>query len=212
MTGQPKSNEALVKRLLPSQNPDPTDRAVAWWEWYVNVGEASVLAFIRVKNDSPELDMDILQEAMSIAFAEVERGNYIPCNGIPFTAYVKGIARNKIREARRRAQRSALLEEAMESLSEKTHPHPETLVERRERWEMLQLGLAQLTRCRRQVLEAYLSGNSTPEIAVTLGMSEDLVRQHKSRGLRNLRRNGIWADKQVPVRPDVLTISPQGFG
>ena len=42
MTMQPKSDEALVKRLLPSQNPDHEDRAVAWWEWYVNVGKASV--------------------------------------------------------------------------------------------------------------------------------------------------------------------------
>lgn len=189
MTGQPKSDEALVKRLLPSQNPDPADRAVAWWEWYVNVGEASVLAFIRVKNDTPEPDMDIFQEAISTAFVEVEQGKYIPCDGVPLTAYVKGIARNKIREARRRAQRSALLEEAIQSLSEKTSPHLETLVERRERWEMLQMGLTQLTRCRRQVLEAYLSGGSTPEIAATLGISEDLVRQHKSRGLRSLRRN-----------------------
>ena len=68
----------------------------------MNIGAAAVLKFIRLNNYTRELDEDIFQEAMLTAYLEVERGHYIPREGIPFTAYVKGIARNKIREARRR--------------------------------------------------------------------------------------------------------------
>ena len=187
------SDEALVKRLLPNLNADPKDRALAWWEWYVRVGEAAVMAFIRIKNDTPESDMDIFQEAMMTAFVEVERGRYEPCAGVPLTAYVKGIAYNKIREARRRARRSTLVEDALQSLSEASHPHLETVVELREQQNALQVGLAMLSRGRRQVLEGYLKGHNTAEIAQTLGMSQDLVRQHKSRGLRSLRAMDIFA-------------------
>jgi DNA-directed RNA polymerase specialized sigma24 family protein len=38
------------------------------------------------------------------------------------------------------------------------------------------------------VLEQYIQGASTQEIASRLAMSEELVRQHKSRGLRSLRQ------------------------
>ena len=145
MTTRPESDETLVKRLLPSLNPDPADRALAWREWYVNVGEMSVLAFVKVKNDTLEPDMDIFQEAMITAFVEVERGNYQPCAGVPLTAYVKGIARNKIREARRHRRRSVLLEGALQTLSEKRTPHLETFIEHQERWDVLQMGLSALT-------------------------------------------------------------------
>ena len=53
--------------------------------------------------------------------------------------------------------------------------------------------MSRLTPCRRQVLEGYLQGRSTTEIAEALGMSEDAVRQHKSRGLRSLRQMDVFA-------------------
>ena len=93
------SDRTLVERLLPSRNDNPQDRAEAWSEWYVQEGERAVLSFVRSKNDTLEPDMDIVQEALTIAYVEVERGRYEPRVGIPFAAYVKGIARNKIREA-----------------------------------------------------------------------------------------------------------------
>jgi RNA polymerase sigma factor (sigma-70 family) len=193
-----ESDRALVERLLPSKNDDPRDRAAAWGEWYAQVGEASVLAFVRAKNDTREPDMDILQEAMTIAYAQVERGRYEPRMGIPLAAYVKGIARNKIREARRRSRRTVPLEDALEYL---VSQHPlvsgdgrlEALVERQEQRASLWIGLSRLTPCRRQVLEGYLQGRSTAEIARALGMSEASVRQHKSRGLRSLRQMNVLA-------------------
>jgi RNA polymerase sigma factor (sigma-70 family) len=183
---------------LPSHNDDPLDRAAAWSEWYVQIGEASVLAFVRAKNDTPEQDVDILQEAMAIAYTEVERGRYEPRVGIPFAAYVKGIAHNKIREARRRSWRYVFLEDVPASLAEQSlinrgDMRPDRIVERREERAFLRDGMSRLTPCRRRVLEGYLQGRSTTEIAEALGMSEASVRQHKSRGLRSLRQMDVFA-------------------
>jgi RNA polymerase sigma factor (sigma-70 family) len=190
-----ESNEVLTKRLLPSTNCNPSDRATAWEEWYANGGRSSVLAFVRAQNDTQEPDADILQEAVITAYAEVECGRYEPRDGIPFAAYVKGIARNKIREARRRARRLVPLDDTSEF--EDDRPQLETVVERQEQQSSLRTGLSTLTPDRRQVLEGYLKGHTTAEIAQALGMSEESVRQHKSRGLRNLRhsmqRTGTFA-------------------
>lgn len=189
-----KSDEALVQRLLPHMNRDPEDRAIAWAEWYNNIGEAAVLAYVKTKNDTTELDSDILQESIAIAYTEVERGKYEPRDGIPFTAYVKGIARNKIREARRRTWRLVITDDPSAVLLGHQGPHREAkhqleaTVERHERLVSLWNELAALPRSRRQVLEGYLHGLSTEEIAAVLGISPDAVRQHKSRGLRSLRQ------------------------
>lgn len=156
MSRRPESDETLVKRLLPSLNSDPADRVTAWQEWYDRTGAMSVLGFIKAKNDTSEQDMDILQEAMLTAFVETERGHYRPCVGIPFAAYVKGIARNKIREVRRRTRRLISIEEMSHFQFETDQPQLEAVIERQERREALRIGLSKLTQCRRQVLESYL--------------------------------------------------------
>jgi RNA polymerase sigma factor (sigma-70 family) len=150
------------------------------------------LAFIKSQNDTSELDMDIFQEAMLTAFVEVERGRYRPHLNVPFAAYVKGIARNKIREARRRTRRFVPLEDTTQYELE-SDEQLEAVVEQQEQQDTLQASLAKLTQSRRQVLEGYLQGNSTAEIALTLGITEELVRQHKSRGLRRLRQMDVFA-------------------
>lgn len=182
-----KSNEVLVERLLPFANADPTDRASAWDEWYTAIGAPSVLAFVRIKNDTTVPDADILQDAMVTAYEAVEDGRYRPQTGIPLTAYVKGIARNKIREARRRTWRFTPIEEAQVDLLAGHTPHLEHAIEFQEQLELLRAGLAQLPPARRQVLLGYLEGQSTEEIAAALGITEEAARQHKSRALRSLR-------------------------
>jgi RNA polymerase sigma factor (sigma-70 family) len=183
-----ETDNVLVRRLLPRTNRDPKDRAAAWNEWYHQIGASAVLAFVRVKNDTPEPDMDIVQDAMMIAYTEVERGRYEPRAGIPFTAYVKGIARNKIREARRRSRRYVLVDEIPEWQSVGEGHALEVRAERREEAAFLHAALPALPDCRQRVLRQYLNGRTTAEIARTLGMSEDAVRQHKCRGLRSLRQ------------------------
>ncbi len=193
MLARPESDEVLVKRLLPNSNNDPESRSVAWREWYHQVGEESVMRFIKTQNDTSEPDMDIFQEAMMTAFVEVERGRYRPHLNVPFAAYVKGIARNKIREARRRTRRFVSLEDRPQWEVVALGLQLEALIENQEQRETLQTSLAKLSQGRRQVLEAYLKGNSTAEIAQILGITPELVRQHKSRGLRNLRQMAVFA-------------------
>jgi len=181
------SNESTIERLLPHTNHNARDRAAAWNEWYTHTGRDAVLAFIRVKNHTAEPDMDILQDAMMTAYTNVERGHYTPHPGVPFTAYVKGIAYNKIREVWRRTRRLTPLEDAPLACLEDEAPHIESLIETRERRNLFRSGLARLTPSRRQVLELYARGHATAEIARVLDISEDAVRQHKCRGLRRLR-------------------------
>jgi RNA polymerase sigma factor (sigma-70 family) len=189
----------LVARLLPDVNRDPVDRAEAWKEWYAGTDVAAVLSFVRSANNTPEPDADIVQEAITTAYLQVERGRYRQRRGVPFTAYVKGIARNKIREARRRTWRTVPLDETSPTTIEGialaasgarrgNRSRMERLVERREQLTQVREALMHLPEGRREVLERCLLGQSTRDIARGLGLSEDAVRQHKSRGLRSIRR------------------------
>jgi RNA polymerase sigma factor (sigma-70 family) len=193
MWSRPESDEALELRLLPSTNPDRADRAYAWAEWQLSKGEAALLKFIRMSNDTAEPDEDILQEAMLTAYLEVERGNYERRAGVPFTAYVKGIARNKIRAARRRERNHASLEETGELPGDLALRQLEATIESQEQREALYYCLRKLPCPRRQVLEGFINGCSTAEIAGELAISEELVRQHKCRGLRSLRQSSVFS-------------------
>ena len=190
MMVQPESDEALVRRLLPSANPDPQDRARAWTEWQARPagGGPAVLKFVRSSNNTAELDEDILQDAMLTAYVEVERGHYEHRAGIPFTAYVKGIARNKIREARRRNRRWAALEEAADVPADPAPRALEGMVEGHQARQALRQGLEKLPPQRRLVLQHYLAGESLAEIAQRLDITEALVRQHKHRALERLQQ------------------------
>lgn len=182
-----ESDEALIDRLLPTKNPSLEDRARAWAEWHLRRGGQAVLSYIRASNNTAEAHEDILQDAMMTAYVEVERGHYEHRAGIPFTAYVKGIARNKIREARRRHRNWEPLEEVSHLRAEPAR-ELETVYDRREERHALRRGLAQLPDRRRQVLEGILGGESLAEIARRLEMTEENVRQHKHRGLRRLQQ------------------------
>ena len=191
MMVQPESDEALVRRLLPSANPNPDDRARAWAEWQAQLGGPAVLKFVRSCNHTAEPDEDIVQDAMLTAYVEVERGRYEHRAGIPFTAYVKGIARNKIREARRRDRRWAALDEAAEVPADPAPRALEGAVESRQARRALRQGLEKLTPQRRQVLQHYLEGESLSEIAQRLDITEALVRQHKHRALERLQQLSV---------------------
>ncbi len=192
MESRPESDEGLVQRLLSSANPDAGDRARAWNEWQAGPGISSLRKYIRYANHTNEPDEDILQDALLTAYLEVERGRYESRAGIPFTAYVKGIARNKIREAHRRERNLLPFDELSDLPAEPSVRHLEAKVERNERREALFRGLSRLPAQRRQVLERLIHGESTAEIAGHLSISEELVRQHKHRGLCRLQQMGIW--------------------
>ncbi len=193
MWSRPESEEALINRLLPEHNPDTIDRRSAWNEWQHSPAKNAILRFIQVYNNTQELDEDILQEALLIAFLEVETGGYEYRAGIPFSAYVKGIARNKIREARRRESHLVPVgEEILLRFPDEAHRPLDDVLEHREQKERLRQGLARLPKNRRTVLERFIQGESTAEIAAALEISRESVRQHKSRGVRRLQELGLF--------------------
>ncbi len=193
------TDEVLINRMLPGQNDDRQDRAQAWTEWQASTGEAVLARFVRAHNNTRETDDDIIQDALLTAYLGVERGHYQPRDSVPFVSYVIGIARNKIREAWRRERHRADLDEEREELGLPVtggwQRQPEHAIERREQRSLLQNGLSRLPVARRKVLEYYLSGASTGEIANRMEISEALVRQHKCRGLRTLQQDLRSADR-----------------
>ena len=78
--------------------------------------------------------------AMLTAYAQVERGRYEPRVGVTFAAFVKGIALNKIREARRRTRRFFPLRDAAEHVAERDAVSLEAAVERKENRPFCRLG------------------------------------------------------------------------
>jgi RNA polymerase sigma factor (sigma-70 family) len=190
MYSRPQSDEALIHRLLPSSNADRSDRAQAWAEWHA-IAEAVLNSFMRVHNNTAEPDDDLVQDALLTAYLGVERGHYQPRDGVPFYAYVKGIARNKIREARRRSRWHADLEEIPYHPAGELPRQPEDWLERREQNDLVRGGLDELPGARRQVLVRFLKGESTQEIAEQMNLSEALVRQHKCRGLKAIKERAL---------------------
>lgn len=195
MYSRPESDEAMIRRLLPSSNTDRDDRAQAWAEWQ-ETAAPHLYAFVRTHNNTRETDEDLVQDALITAYLGVERGAYRPHEGVPFTAYVKGIARNKIREARRRARRLVDWDDDLSTLVDEIHARrsgavrrqPEDRLERREQRELVSTSLSGLPPARQQVLTRFLSGETTDQIAAQMAISEELVRQHKCRGLKALKQ------------------------
>jgi RNA polymerase sigma factor (sigma-70 family) len=187
MFSRPESDEALIKRLLPSTNQNQDERALAWDEWH-SLGEARLAGYIHIHNNTAETDEDLMQETLLTAYLGVERGQYQPREGVPFSAYVKGIARNKIREARRRSRPQLSLDEIYLKQESELERQPERVLEWHEQQAQVRYGLKQLSGARRQVMVRFLNGESTEAIAEQMSLSEALVRQHKCRGLRTLKQ------------------------
>ncbi len=184
------SLQLLVQRLLPSVNPDRSDRSRAWNEWISSGAYEPVLKFIRWSNGTNTEDEEILQETLIIAFVKVERGQYQDRN-IPFTAFLKKIAWYKIMEASRKETGLVPLDDFYEIIAEDHQEH-----ERVEFWkenESLQTALGHLPPRRSRIMLLYENGYSTSEIAEHLGIREDLVRKEKSLGLRQLRSDPAFA-------------------
>ena len=149
------SLQLLVQRLLPSVNPDRSDRSRAWNEWISSGAYEPVLKFIRWSNGTNTEDEEILQETLIIAFVKVERGQYQDRN-IPFTAFLKKIAWYKIMEASRKETGLVPLDDFYEIIAEDHQEH-----ERVEFWkenESLQTALGHLPPRRSRIMLLYENG------------------------------------------------------
>ncbi|MCC6612460.1 MAG: sigma-70 family RNA polymerase sigma factor [Anaerolineae bacterium] len=183
--------EPLVRRLLPAHNPDPAERAHAWNDWIAAGGCTPLCKFIRWANGTSAEDDEILQETLITAYIKVEQGAYTP-RDVPFSAFLKTIARFKILEAARRHGKHVSLDALPDDLfadESSSHDAADTWKEQ----EALQTALRKLPPRRSHIVIMYERGYTTAEIATQLGIGEALVRKEKSLGLRQLRQSVQFA-------------------
>jgi RNA polymerase sigma factor (sigma-70 family) len=188
MSDSTDQEQELILMLRLGGKLNQAQRKNIWHQWQERFGDRILTRYIGYHNDTQTLDGDIYQDAMLTAYVEIERGGYQPQDGVPFSAYVKGIARNKIREARRKQRRFVPLDEVFYQIPAGEGFEPEKIAERKEDFQLLHIGIASLDPNRRGVMEALLQGKQTKEIAEEMAISEELVRQHKSRGIRAIRK------------------------
>jgi RNA polymerase sigma factor (sigma-70 family) len=180
------SVDPIIRRLLPTFNPNRDDRARAWNTWLRRGGSDPVLKFIRWANGTSTDDEEVLQETLIVGYLKVERGQYEYRN-VPFTAFLKKIAWYKIMEASRKFAHMASLDDMTDDYLADEENHHDRVEDWKER-EALQCALQQLPPRRSHIVMLYEHGYSTAEIAYSLGIREELVRKEKSLGMRQLRQ------------------------
>lgn len=185
MAYSPESDEALVKRLLPDHNHNPADRNAAWGELDSSYHE-NLRRFLRQWMTSDAEVEEIYQDTLITAFMNVENGQYV-YTGVPFLAYLKAIARNKVLAERRRTGRWVELDDDLASPGE-DRQQPEHLLETREAHAEVMAAIAQLSHKTQRVLLGVMQGKPNSEMAQEFDMTEEAIRQHKSRGMRTLQQ------------------------
>lgn len=152
-----------------------------------------VLAFFRRRVPSAELAFDLTAETFAAALESVER--YVP-GPEPASAWLYGVARNKLSEALRRGQ---VEERARRALAMEPIALNDDGIERLEReggagvleaLDALPPEQAAAVRAR------HLDGRDYAEIAGELSCSESVVRKRVSRGLESLRHGLESTDGQ----------------
>lgn len=177
--------DPLTLRLLPQFNPNEHDRRIAWAELLNADLMQQLRNFIQYRNHTPVADDDILQDTLLLAWIKVEQGEYTPRQS-PFVAYLKAIARFKIKEAARQRYHADIdiYAEALPDPRAETSG-PDLLIAD----EVLRAALDELPARRRDVLLlSELYDYSGDEIATHFHIRADLVRKDKSLALQQLRR------------------------
>lgn len=136
-------------------------------------------AYVRGRTGDVPWVEDVVQDTLMSLHAA--RHTYDPAR--PFGAWFYAIARNRVIDGMRRAQRRARLEVPTDVLPEAAAvPAPE-------RDEQLRAALSHLPPRQRHVIERMkLHGDSVREVAGDLGMSESAVKVAAHRGYKALRR------------------------
>jgi RNA polymerase sigma factor (sigma-70 family) len=147
---------------------------------------ATTLAFLKRRVGSEEVAADLAAETFAAALLACRR--YQPGEA-PASAWLLGIARNKLRESARRGrvevQARTRLQIPPIAFDDQDILRIQELIGAGER--ALQL-LEQLPVVQREAVRARVVDELDYEqLALSLGRSEQLIRQHVSRGLRTLR-------------------------
>jgi RNA polymerase sigma factor (sigma-70 family) len=184
----PLSDKAFAKQM--DAAIDKEIRLKAFEDWCkAKFGATEVGKYVAYLANTHTGNLDVEEitwNAIGKAYWQVENGKfkYRDCG---FTAYVKTIAENEFYSSVRQRKPEALTLENDEFVQtiDDTLSMDEVLILQEELAEILK----PLTERRRQVLILhYIQDRKHAEIAVILGISEDLVRQECSRAVKQLRK------------------------
>jgi RNA polymerase sigma factor (sigma-70 family) len=148
-----------------------------------------VRAFLCGRTKDRQLAEEVFQEVM-IAMLCALRENRVREPEM-LTSYVYGVARNQVMEHLRKRAR-----EKLDALPEgRDFAAPPVDHEERQRYQAVEREIAKLDRDDRAILSMTLVDGLKPgEIAETLRLTSDVVRQRKSRALKKLvARLGFWS-------------------
>jgi len=140
-----------------------------------------VRAFLGGRTKDRQLAEEVFQEIMMALLCSLREGRVREPEML--TSYVYGVARNQLLEHLRRRAR-----ERLDSLPEGVDfPAPQVDHEEQQRYRTVEREIAKLDRDDRKILSMTLVEGLKPgEIAETLRLTSEVVRQRKSRALKKL--------------------------
>ena len=143
-----------------------------------------VLLMARVRLGDQQAALDIAQETM-IGVLEALRLGRVN-NHLHLSAYVLGTARNLVNNHIRTRARASAEQTFLDR--EVVRDDPERLTAERERFELVERALRELSQDDQEILRMTLVEGLNPrEIADRTGLSRDVVRKRKSRAAKRLR-------------------------
>lgn len=158
-----------------------------------------VLAFFARRTYDPEAAVDLMAETFAAAFED--RGQFRGSSHDQAAAWLFAIARNQLAERYRRGrvERRALERLGVDrrALTEHEYERIEELAGLAELRDRLAEGLAVLSDGQREALRLrVIEERPYPDVAATLGVSEQTARARVSRGLRALRATTARPDAE----------------
>ncbi len=184
----PEVDKRLAEGL--DKNSPVSQRRECFVEWQKLRGDLTVLHYVAYLTNLPKDDADveeIVQQAIYNAYVHTVAEGKFEYQNVPFTAFVKNIAQNLVREeANKRKRRKQISLEALSEQGLEIGVDCEQLT-RSESQQELALAIQKVTPVQREILEKEQTGCSSAEIAKEMGMSEAAVRKNRSRAVVYLR-------------------------
>lgn len=166
--------EALAQRAVAR---DP-----AAWEELFELHYSSVFGFVRYRLRGAGEAEDIAAQAFEVAYSRADRFDY---RGLPFEAWILGIARNLVRDHVKKSVRRGTSEE-LDDFNSPAEPDRAGEVDLRND---LSAALRTLTEDQQEVISLrFLLDKSVYETAVLMERSEDAVKNLQRRALAAMHR------------------------
>ena len=168
----------------------PQTKRASWEAWYVR-DKAALLAFVNGRTGSlgfNNIAEDIVQNAFEIGFRNIINHKYI-VQKVSLYAYLKGIAKNLIREAVRCRQNDNK-SQLFDDMHVEDKLGPEMLLVYKECLKSFTEAYSACSLQQREVLKSnYLQGMSSKEAACKLGLTPENIRIITYRAVAAMQQN-----------------------